>query len=278
MNLSKIKLSAIFLISTIVVSANSMAAEPCKPPAGSQSILNKENIYFILFGELHGTSESPAIFSEIVCLAVTLGKKVLVGLEFPESARTAFQAFLISKGSIEDENRFLTDSYWVQPKNVSDGRTSDAMLNMVKRLRLLREAGYDLSITTFQRQIMAGQESQTPYEKGLAASLIESKMSDSFDLVIVLVGNVHASKAVGRLPFEPMAMHLPKESTLSLNMKYSGGSTWACMPECGVHSIARPAEELIGQITLDDQLSAGYDGILNLGSITASPPVNDGQK
>src|SRR5688572_4835053 len=124
---------------TIVASANSMAAEPCNAPMGSELILNKENIRFILFGELHGTSESPDAFYEIVCLAVTSGKKVLVGLEFQESVQPAFHAFLRSKGSTEDEDQFLTGSRWIQPDNISDGRTSEAMLNMVRRLRVLHE-------------------------------------------------------------------------------------------------------------------------------------------
>src|SRR5690554_288075 len=56
----------------------------CLPPAGLTSVTSNENLKYLIFGETHGSVEAPAVFAEAVCAVVTSGKRVLVGLEFPE--------------------------------------------------------------------------------------------------------------------------------------------------------------------------------------------------
>ncbi|MDA3875672.1 MAG: hypothetical protein PF483_01130 [Halothiobacillus sp.] len=204
----------------------------------------------------------------------------MVGLEFPEAVRAAFEAYMASMGTAEDRREFLAESGWLDMarSQFPDGRTSDAMLEMIERLRTLRAAGLHIFVTTFQRPISAASESQTPYEIGLADSLREAFDSGAYDLAIVLVGNLHASRMTvtpgGVPPFDPMAMHLPKESTLTLNAVTADGEAWNCqMTGCAVHKREGQPLGATPGIVLGANLSPGYDGIIAIGPITASQPT-----
>lgn len=250
----------------------------CTPPPGAASLWEQRELRFVLIGELHGTAETPAVFAELVCAAVTeANKRVLVGLEFPEAARSAFETYLESSGTAEDRTSFLAESGWVASvRRFPDGRTSEAMWGMLERLRTLRAAGLDISVTTFVRPNSAGNETQTPYEIGMATSLLEAADSDAYDLIVALVGNIHARKSTfgptGVDSFDPMAMHLPKESTLTLHAVTGGGEAWNCQPECGVHQYDGSPRGSTPGIVLGEDLSPGYHGIVAIGRTTASFP------
>src|SRR5690606_33409123 len=84
------------------LSLSATAAESCNTPAGIEPLISQDNLTYLIFGELHGTVEAPAAFAESVCAAVSSGKKVLVGLEFPESNTSALQEYLVSDGNEAD--------------------------------------------------------------------------------------------------------------------------------------------------------------------------------
>lgn len=254
------------------------AQEPCAPPAGIDQVISDEQVHFAIFGEVHGSVEAPALFGESVCAAAAEGKSVLVGLEFSESTTDSFHQFMRSSGSPEDVKKLLESSHWLnQAAQFPDGRTSEAMLRLVKRLRELRASGQAISITTFVRPPPGTMETQTPYEQGLSGSLMEANSNGSFDLVMVLVGNIHASKATvnSGTPFEPMAMHLPQDSTMSLTMTSAGGEAWNCRPECGEHPLRQSTEEPEPVVTIGEADRKGYDGTFSVGMASASPPVRE---
>lgn len=252
----------------------------CSPPSGAESLWKLADLNFLVIGELHGTRETPRVFGELVCSATTEAKKrVLVALEFPETARAAFEAYVASKGTDEDRSKFLVESGVMARSQFPDGRTSEAMLRMVERLRMLRGAGRQVFVTTFQRPISTPSESQTPYEIDLADSLRKAFDSGNYDLAMVLVGNAHARRVTvtpggGQLPFDPMATHLPSESTLTLNAVTGAGEAWNCQSTgCGVHRRESQSMGGTSSIVLDDKLLPGYDGVIGIGPITASLPA-----
>jgi hypothetical protein len=250
----------------------------CSPPPDAETIFHQRDIRFLIIGELHGTQEIPAAFGELVCFVAAAGSNVLVGLEFPESARSSFEQYVESSGSQADRASFLHDSGWlVDAQQYPDGRTSEAMLKLVDRLRELRAAGLGIGVTTFVRPQQAVSDPQTTYEIGIADSLKEAAQLSQYDLIIALVGNVHARKvtfdAEGVVSFDPMAMHLPTETTLALHAISNGGEAWNCNPNCGRH---RHDGSLAGsdpRIEFQPDVSSGYDGILAVGTTTASLPV-----
>jgi hypothetical protein len=255
----------------------------CMPPPGTASIWEWRVARFLVIGELHGTRETPHVFGELVCSAATdARRRVLVGLEFPESARPAFDAYMASMGTAMDRSAFLAASGWSNmARQFPDGRTSEAMLAMLERLRALRAGGLDIVVTTFQRaRRSTPSESQTPYEVGMAESLREAFDSGAHDLAIVLVGSLHARRTTvmpsDRPPFDPMAMHLPPERTLALNAVIGDGEAWNCQgSDCGVHKRKAQPPSIPPGVLLGDTFLPGYDGVIGIGPITASLPTSD---
>jgi hypothetical protein len=98
-------------------------------------------------------------------------------------------------------------------------------------------------------------------------------------LVIVLTGNLHASKKrmarFGSYPW--MGMLLPSAQTISLLVTDKGGEAWTQTEEgCGPHALPPSGGDtrgvLLGSLRAAER---GFDGILSTGlSSTASPPAN----
>jgi hypothetical protein len=262
----------------VVAPAVTVAAVECHAPAGTSALWERDDLRFLIVGEHHGTAETPAVFGEIVCDALAAGKTVVVGLEHLEEDADVFAAFLASDGDADALRRFLADVDWAESaERFPDGRTSEAMFRLLQRLRDLRAAGLPLSVAPFIRAPTQNTGSQGPYEEGLAASLMEASSEGA--VTIVLVGNIHAMKVDtsvlgGSSSFAPMASHLPAESTLSLFAMPSTGEAWACgRDSCGVRSAGwgGKAERVVelGVVTP----VAGFDGVLHVGAVTASPPL-----
>lgn len=250
----------------------------CDPPPRAETIWARRDIQYVLIGETHGTVEAPYVFAELICAAAATGKRILVGLEFSESARTAFQKYLASEGTMADISSFLSGSDWFDMvRQSADGRTSIAMWKMIERLRVLRAKGMNISLTTFIRPIRG--ETQTSYEVGMARSLQEAASFMAYDFTIVLVGNLHARSTTfdpgGQNSFDPMAMHLPQKSTLSLLAISSGGEAWNCRLDCGPARTDGSPDGASSRVEIRSDIRAGYDGVVAIGPISASPPLSE---
>lgn len=271
----------LFYSGYVYASDSFVADEKCDALPGVSAVVSNPQLRYIIFGEMHGTKEAPSFFAETVCALVTADTKILVGLEFPEEGYDAFQELFKSVGTKEDIDKFLVDSLWVNPASqYADGRTSQAMLDMVMRLRDLKSSGYEISVAPFQRSVSLEKmaDSQTHYEKAMAQSILDIEAQGDYDLVLILVGNIHARNIEinSRIFLEPMAMHLPKDKILTLNMVSNGGAAWNCRGgECGEHALANnaPSEEL--GIVLDSELAKGYDGVFNIGIGSSSEPIKE---
>lgn len=274
---------ATFIFFSFQVSAN----EFCNKPEGIESLTANQNVRYIIFGELHGNKETPNLFSESVCTLAASGKKVVVGIEHSKLTKDAYLTFMESEGTKEDEEHFLKGSDFATPFERAFGLTSEAMFDMIKKMRLFKQSGLDITVVPFvsySGSVSGLSKSQTPYEKELAANLIEYREQYAADILMVLVGNIHAMKSQARgLPFEPMAMHFPSDSTLSINLVYTGGDSWYCSKECGIQEVKSSSDDsnvgfkISGEPLVSDdeeKLSSGYSGVFNLGEITASPPVS----
>jgi hypothetical protein len=78
-----------------------------------------------------------------------------------------------------------------------------------------------------------------------------------------LSGNVHSRKK----PFEditPCVMHLVEAGleVTTYTLVATGGSLWACMPECGLHKMPPGGDD-----------DGAHDGVVMLGDSTAAYPA-----
>ncbi len=285
-------LSALLLI----LSASPTQAE-CAPLPGWEAVAEQAEGKYLIFGELHGSEQSPQMVAEYAC-AVSPDASVLVAVELSSRSNEGLQrAWNAPVGEFRGTLLAEVEEF----ANRNDGVASVAMVEMLERLHRLKSAGRSISVVAFngakdedQIRRFADLPGQEPHESAQAENIRSAAEAGGFDHVVVLVGNLHASKTpmnFGGPQWRPMAMILAESAdVLTLNMAYSGGSSWSCQLADGVvrepgkpissdqiECKARPLVDAPAygerQFRLDQETDARYDGLYVLGEISASPPV-----
>lgn len=169
------------------------------------------------------------MFFDLVCEAAARGP-VIVGLEFPETSQAALDRWLASNGDGTARAALLREPFW----RFRDGRASEAMLELLERLRRLRASGRRLSLLLFVPR-SADSLTTAQYERAMAANWRRALARMSGARLLVLVGNIHSRQARHR-DFEPAGMHMPPNATLTFGPLTVGGSTYNCYgADCGAH-------------------------------------------
>ena len=157
------------ILANLVLSA--VPAEECPPVAGQELLWASPSTRYVVFGELHGTAQLPALFADVVCGASRNGA-VVVGLEYDRPYQPALDAYLASDGGPGAREALMIGMEWPS-SGFTDGRTSEAMLALIERLRLLKAAGADLSVVAFRPPFdpsAHAAEGQTAGERAMAQS------------------------------------------------------------------------------------------------------------
>lgn len=270
----------------------------CPLPPGWDTVAAR-NPKFVVFGEVHGTQQSPAFVGDLACGLAVKGERILVAVEHPAAGNAAFQTAWRHKGP-----QFMLElgqAGWAQR---NDGIGSEAMLALLERLHQLAQRGLSVDVVAFngmkdeaQQRRFAGVPGQGAHEAAQAENIRSAAGARPYDYVLVLVGNVHARKRpVEHLggAFEPMAMQLgPPETIVSLNMETAGGTAWNCelkpgfkpQPNAPITSdaITCGSKPLSGRVDRQqppfmaltplpgESRYPDYDGVFWLGRVSASP-------
>lgn len=237
-------LSALALTSTVsLVSARpapSLSSQlSCTAPPGWHEVL-RQNPRFVVFGELHGTEQSPQFIANLVCAEARKGKPVLLGIERGANFEAALQeAWALPSSKFAPA---LAKLGWTGRQ---DGTASKAFFDMVVRIHLLKERGLPIHIVAYngardkeQHDRFAHLPGQGPHEAAQAENIAKAAEARSPATSIVLVGNLHARKLpierAGR-SFDPMALQLSRYGkVVSLDMAYGAGTMWNCLMKPGV--------------------------------------------
>lgn len=258
-----------------IVALSLAAMISCSPIADEASLWAAPKTSYIVVGEIHGTAEIPAFFGDLACAAHASGRPVVVALEAAETEQGAIGTFVASDGGDEARKAFLHSSIW--NLQMKDGRSSRAYLDLFERLRTLKKAGQIADVVAIQP--VRGFEqtpSETEYNAAMAGRFRAARARYPNALVLILVGNVHASKSsmkFGTKSVLPAAADLPRDETISLNV-VTGGEAWTCHgpSECGPHNWTggKPERRAVRL----GQGAPNYDGVIDLGvPTTASPPA-----
>ena len=214
----------------------------------------------ILIGEVHGTKETPRLFSNLVTVAAReKNQRIGVGLELPILLQGVIDEAVKNNTKIESfREQLLANPAW---QKIDDGRSSEAMLDLVCDTLKLAESR-KVSLFFFDTQVNERNETM--------AQFIGQRVREQlYDVTFILTGNIHANKA-SRHPratkIVPMGHWLEEQGFAlhSYDVQYSEGEAWVCTPECGVH-----------HLKADSGAQEGFDGILFVGPIHASPPAHD---
>lgn len=255
-----------------------MPALACRDVAGLDPLLAPGA--GLLLGEMHGTAESPAFLGNAVCLALRAGRPVTTALEIPREEQDRVEAFLASAGTESDRDALLDSPFW--HADYQDGRRSEAMLSLLDELRRLRQGGRPLQVKLIDRveSPTAPEERDRWMGEALAQAFDETPQG----VVIALTGNLHTRVSPGT-PWDPnykpagfvLASRRPDLHVTSLDVSYQGGTAWFCTSaepaSCGVRTVRGRADAQTGRVVLHPQVTNGYYGFYEVGTLTASPPA-----
>jgi hypothetical protein len=241
------------------------ASAECAPIANADRILTAGARIHV--GEMHGTVEIPRWFGELVCHATKLPGAVRVALEVPAEEDAAIAVYLKSAGAPADRAALLRGAFWTD--KFQDGRRSQAMLELIDRVRKLRKDGADVDIATFDIQVKNR-------DRAMAERLLAAVNKLPKATWLALSGNIHARKSRGQMPYTLMAGELVTFGApfLTLDARYGAGSAWVCLMdgECGPHGWGRGSARPVA-VALEPSKDGAYDGRLDVGTIHFSPPA-----
>ncbi len=272
---------------------------PCSSPHGLHDVTRAHDVRFIVFGEEHGTEQSPAMVADAACALSRKGEHVLVALELQAREDAALQKAWRGPHANFRQTLIRTMPEW---SSRNDGVASRAMLALLERLHALKQQGPVINVTAFNgfrdgAQAVDLKVIPQPgrHEAAQAENIRRAADAGQYDRVLVLVGSAHACKQrCHGMTYDPMAMRLaPADQIVSLLMRRESGSTWNCLirpgttliagrppePDCGIHT-SKGRADLSGQprIALADPASPAsargdYDGYYFVGAVTGSPPA-----
>lgn len=233
----------------------------------------------LLLGEVHGTREIPRQIGDLVCQAARRGLSVTLGLEHSHAGDAALEAWLSSTGSAEDRAKLLSGTDWQTPW--PDGRTSQAMFELLDRLRTFRQRGW--RVHAFG--VNGGEARDAAGDGGMAYNVRVARAARPDDVFLVLTGDNHtrvdADLAMGG------QLRLAGVPVTTVRFSYAGGTFWTCWgPTCGVRELGGGREDGVPGWRLTSVPSPGpgpgwvlfsspvaYHASLYVGRVSASPPV-----
>ena len=116
----------------LLLSGAARATEPASDPLGV--LTERAQVHRVmLVGELHGTWEVPGIVAGLATNLSADERPLIVGLEIWRSEQAALDRYLASAGTAEDREALLAGPFWA----TRDGRSSEAMVDLIERLRVL---------------------------------------------------------------------------------------------------------------------------------------------
>ena len=232
------------------------------PIAGADDLLRPGSNVFL--GEIHGTRQVPLFLGDLICLGVRKGLAVSVVLEWnvDEDARR----YLHSTGSLEDRRALTAGPQW--DPAIADGRSSEALVAFLERMRRLMARRAPISLVGFDGH---GGPAET------ASVLAARRTRAPDDLLLLVAGNAHTCADPRCAPYRNEATALVDDHAwrvTSLVLSSAGGTFFGIRGTRGVHRLsAPPAPTPPRSIRLHPERRKGVDGTFSVGPLTASLPA-----
>ena len=250
----------------------SSPARSCVAPVGVASLPASG---IVIFGEMHGTVETPAFVAQVTCVAAQNGNRVIVALEWPEDFQSRIDDYV--EGRVADLQA-IKDTPFISMG--SDGRTSNAMFALVRDVASMRATGHRVSVAAFDIATSGKYRADTTRDQAMADNVRSIASKNHNALILVLTGNIHSRKLRGtswNAKLEPMTYLLRDLRPMTLNVAYDAGEAWVCDAGCGPlplrgNAVALGIVSTSPMIALDSRVD-GHDGYFYVGKLTASAPV-----
>lgn len=239
------------------------ASFQCDAPPGMP------DAHILLFGETHGSVESPALVGKVLCAYAKQGP-VALGLEMASTEQAAIDPYLASTGDAVARRKLLSAPFWRH----GDGRSSIATFGLIDSVRRLKQAGLPVSVFTLDPDLASTADDN----EALAHALRIFHSGHPTMRIVALMGNLHAGQAKIS-PFGstivPAGYLLRDLHPVSIYVANPSGSIWACMETCGIHKLSGHWHPDSKPGFYPDSPMQGYSVSYMLPSITASPPAGE---
>lgn len=238
----------------------------------------------LLIGEQLGSRETPAVVGDVVCQASASGLTVALGLSIPRTEQERINRYLASPGAPADQDELLRGLFWRRP--YQDGRSSRAIMDLIDRVRSLRNYGLFISVVAYDTEEAIGSER----DARLANLWEQRRKARPEEFFVILAGNTHTRTVEGTpwdKDFVPMAKRLvaSEKSLLALDLSYAQGKRWGCDLNRDAKLVctvvgASPSERVAatpGQTPyvkmFNEPTEEGYHGLLYVGALSPSLPA-----
>jgi len=255
----------------LLIHSGFVSGQTCNElPAQLLKLLTPGNI--LLFGEMHGTKQMPEHFYDVICTASESDTQVNIGIEVPFELTKDIQKFINTSNHSDIDLEFLKHTFW--SGEYQDGRASQAMFELMHKIRILNLTNNNIQIFTFDHN--------TPNKRDkLMASTFISNINTN-KLTLALSGNIHSRTVHGR-PWDKEEKNMGafiKENyinTHSIYFSYSSGDAWVCMPNCGVHSLGEKQTNVSKNFTKNEG-AKHHMWNWTIGNVEASIPEKNTKK
>lgn len=257
----------------------------CANYAGAETVIERARSHLIVLGEMHGTNESVHAFENLICSALEQNVPVRVGLEANWSQGGPLNAALTGPIDMQKVHD-AAPAMW----GVHDGRSSEAVLDLLNQISDWRLDGHRVSVFAFdaEPEEWVSSKNQSIARDEAMAKQVDQHLSDFDGAVILLTGEFHARKAAFKFAdqsFIPMASLIKQRPVLSLAMRYGAGDAWVNVSvenADGTIENSVGAFKMFGNIGDDDARRVfkiienepgDFDGHYFTGPISSSPPA-----
>jgi hypothetical protein len=256
------------LAALLFVSGFGLCQSPAFAANKCSEIRGTPNGQLLLFGEMHGSIEAPALIYQLSCF-LSRSQHVAVGLELPSKDQSLIDAFLVSNGTSSDQQKLISSEFWQSGR---DGRSSSAMLELIENFRVLKKSGRLIDVFAFDDQPGTNLERNIAIANGIRRFHINHPTTK----IIALMGNIHAMEDaihLGGSEVVPSGSLLNDLHPTSILIAYPAGTIWACMSTCGTQILKAVGGETGAFGFKEGSPMGGYTYTYYLRSITASPPA-----
>lgn len=241
----------------------------------------------VSIGETHGNTAGPETTSEVARLMLEEYGAVTVGIEWTENDQEHIDTYLDSAGTEEDRKTLTDTQAWTM--EWADGRSSEALVDLIEELRSWREDGEDVEVVAFMsapdedgvygdltpEQIV---EFSRQREREDASIIVSAAEADSTRPIVLFTGNLHARLTdydFGAGPIKPLSAYLKEDlgQITAIELEYDGGSSFI-LNDMGFNDtnlMSNPRDEQ-GLLPFDGE-EAAFHFIWAVGPAVASPPA-----
>jgi hypothetical protein len=277
------------LFSALALIAQSDAEARCGAPSGSAALLAQTEAQVLVIGELHGTNEAPGLTGSILCLAISQGERVVLGLEMSADHQGAIDAYLASDGGEDARAALLSNDFWTS--DAQDGRSSAAIFRLIDGVRGWRDGGLPVEARALDfgeddHDLLEAHGQKTVRDRSMIRRALGAQVQS--DRVVMLVGNVHARRTafmIGERRLETLGTLSDPGALALVSTLYAGGEAWNCRHidgelACAAHPVGPSSVTGEPRVLTPDEAEAlrnsdAYDHFIYLGPTTASPPAID---